>query len=167
MARSIAAAVEGAQRACPFPVDGAEGCGAPCGTPEDVMPQTDPFHSLVPRKLTDLELARVLRLNLEAELDAINLYGAHIEATDNEEAKRVIRHVMDEEKEHAALFWALIRKLDPDQARHAAEAEDKLRLLMAGASDEEVEAVGHGGEAAQGVEGPPPSPTLTVGGLRR
>ncbi|HET9452107.1 MAG TPA: ferritin, partial [Aggregicoccus sp.] len=62
------------------------------------MPQTNPFHSLVPRKLTDTELARAIRLNLESEMDAINLYSAHIDATDNEAAKAVLRHVMDEEK---------------------------------------------------------------------
>ena len=129
------------------------------------MPQTDPFHALTPRKLTDTELARAIRLNLEAELDAINLYAAHLDATDNEEAKRVIRHVMNEEKEHAALFYALIRRLDPDQAKHEAEVEDKFRLLMAGASDEEVEAAGEGG-AEEGKAEPPALKVMTVGTLK-
>lgn len=129
------------------------------------MPQTPPFHSLTPaRKLTDTELARSIRLNLEAELDAINLYAAHIDATDNEEAKAVIRHVMDEEKEHAALFWELIKKLDPDQAKHAADALEKMRLIVAGAEHEAIEAVGEDGREA-GEEAPPRH--LTVGNMRR
>ena len=72
------------------------------------MPQTNPFHAMVPRKLTDSELARAIRLDMEAELDAINLYAAHIEATDNEDAKAILRHVMDEEREHAALGQPLV-----------------------------------------------------------
>ncbi|MEN9797916.1 MAG: hypothetical protein RL653_1612, partial [Pseudomonadota bacterium] len=84
------------------------------------MPQTPPFHGTsLPRKLSDAELARALRLDLESELDAINLYAAHLEATENPTARAVLRHVMDEEREHAALFWALIGQLDPSQASHA------------------------------------------------
>lgn len=129
------------------------------------MPQTNPFHSLVPRKLTDTELARSIRLNIEAELDAINLYAAHIDATDNEEAKAILRHVIDEEREHAALFWELIRRLDPEQAKHDLEASAKFRLIISGASHEAVEAVGEGGESDE-VE-LPVAKNLTVGNMRR
>lgn len=111
------------------------------------MPQTNPFHMMVPRKLSDTELARALRLDLESELDAINLYAAHIDATDNEEAKRVLRHVMNEEKEHAAMFWELIARLDPKQAAQARTAGKKVEILVRGGSDEEVEQVGEGDEA--------------------
>ncbi len=128
------------------------------------MPQTDPFHALVPRKLSDAELAAAMRLNLEAEMDAINLYSAHVEATDNEEAKAILRHVMDEEREHAALFKELIRRLDPAQAKHDAEAPRKYQLIVSGAPHEAVEAAGEeGGEA--GARAPLPS-QLTVGSLR-
>lgn len=129
------------------------------------MPQTNPFHHLVPRKMTDSELARAIRLDLESELDAINLYAAHIEATDNQEAIHVIRHIMNEEKEHATLFFELLKRLDPDLAREAENAGLKVRLLMAGASDEEVEAIGEGGEPEAPVP-EPPTHRLTVGGLR-
>ncbi len=130
------------------------------------MPQTNPFHSLVPgRKLSDSELARSIRLNIEAELDAINLYAAHIEATDNDEAKAILQHVMDEEREHAALFWELIRRLDPAQARHDQEATAKYRLIVSGAPKEVVEA-GEAGEGGAALE-PGLEKKLTVGGLRR
>ncbi len=131
------------------------------------MPQTNPFHSLVPRKLSDSELARSIRLNIEAELDAINLYAAHIEATDNEEAKAILRHVMDEEREHAALFWQLIARLDPQQAQHDKEAPRKYQLIVSGASHEAVEAVSEGeGEGGQATEPVLPK-QLTVGNLRQ
>ncbi|MFL5344316.1 MAG: demethoxyubiquinone hydroxylase family protein [Hyalangium sp.] len=133
------------------------------------MPQTNPFHSVVPpRKLTDSELARSIRLNIEAELDAINLYAAHIEATDNEEAKAVLRHVMDEEREHAALFWQLIARLDPAQAHHDSEASRKYQLIVTGAPHEAVEAVGEGAGKGGGQAVEPVLPKqLTVGNLRR
>jgi len=128
------------------------------------MPQTNPFHSVVPRKLTDSELARAMRLDMEAEMDAINLYSAHIEATDNEEAKAILRHVMDEEKEHAALFMELIYRLDPAQKKHAEEASRKFKLIVSGASHDEVEASEEEGERSGGDEEPIPK-TLTVGQL--
>ena len=128
------------------------------------MPQTPPFHALTPpRKLSDTELARAIRLNLEAEMDAINLYAAHIDATDNESAKAVIRHVMNEEKEHAALFYRLIRELDPAQAEHENVVERKFQLLIAGASDEEIEAAGDDDAAPTNL----PSKTMSVGSLKR
>jgi uncharacterized protein len=129
------------------------------------MPQTDPFHAVVPRKLSDAELAIAMRLNLEAEMDAINLYAAHVEATDNEEARAILRHVMDEEKEHAALFKELIRRLDPAQARHDSEAPRKYQLIVSGAPHEAVEAVGEEGEGAPAPPATLPA-HLTVGSLR-
>lgn len=132
------------------------------------MPQTNPFHSVVPRKLTDTELARAIRLDMESELDAINLYSAHLDATDNEEAKAILRHIMDEEKEHAALFWQLIARLDPNQAQHAADSSEKYNLIVSGASHEAVEAVGKEGGEEGGVVAPPGlDKRLTVGGFRR
>lgn len=130
------------------------------------MPQTNPFHSLVPRKLTNEELARAIRLNIEAELDAINLYAAHIEATDNEEAKAILHHVMDEEREHAALFWQLIARLDPAQARHDAEASQKYKLIVTGAPHEAIEAVGEDKGSHAAAESGAPK-VLTVGALTR
>ena len=129
------------------------------------MPQTNPFHAMVPRKLTDSELARAIRLDMEAELDAINLYAAHIDATDNEEAKAILHHIMDEEREHAALFWELIARLDPAQAEHIKVMSRKYELIVSGAPHEAVEAAGEGAEGTAAE--PRPDKRLTVGSLRR
>ncbi|HEX5748075.1 MAG TPA: demethoxyubiquinone hydroxylase family protein [Archangium sp.] len=131
------------------------------------MPQTNPFHAMVPRKLTDSELARAIRLDMEAELDAINLYAAHIDATDNEDAKAILRHVMDEEREHAALFWELIARLDPAQAEHIKVMSEKYRLIVSGASHEAVESAGEGGGGGSAAPEPGLDKRLTVGSLRR
>src|SRR5581483_1958937 len=105
------------------------------------MPQTDPFTYNVPRKLTDTELARVLRLDAAAELDAMNLYEAHIDATDNEDAKRLLAFIARDEKEHYALFVELIKRLDPDQAEEFAGANPKLDAILSaptGAATEDM-----------------------------
>jgi hypothetical protein len=133
------------------------------------MPQTDPFSGIVPRKLSDTELARAIRLNIEAELDAINLYAAHIDATDNDEAKAILHHVMDEEKEHMALFLELLKRMDSPQLEHLGEASAKYRLIVSGASKEEIEAVGEGGgnNVDSGGQEPVQAKSFTVGNLRK
>jgi|SRR5581483_6178496 len=68
-----------------------------------------------PKKLSDVELAKAIRLDIEAELDAINLYESHLESTDNPEAKKVLEHVIKEEKDHVSLFLELLKTLDPEQ----------------------------------------------------
>src|SRR5690242_9439280 len=94
------------------------------------MDLTDPFVGMVPRKMTDSELARAIRLNIAAEVDAINLYAAHLDATDNEAARRILAHVIDEEKEHLAEFLELLKILDPKQAQELGEARAKIDLVL-------------------------------------
>ena len=126
------------------------------------MPQTPPAHFVMPRKLTDTELAQAIRLDIEAELDAINLYQAHIDATDHPLAKQVLAHIRDEEREHASLFWALLRELDPRVAEEDASAGLKLRLLGEGASKEAIESA-----SPEPVPSGPGLPAgFTVGSLR-
>src|SRR6185436_641997 len=95
------------------------------------MDLTDPFVGMVPRKMTDEELARAIRLNIAAEIDAINLYAAHMDATDNESARKLLAHIIDEEKEHLAEFLELLKILDPKQALELGEAGEKLASVLA------------------------------------
>ncbi|MEM0106972.1 MAG: hypothetical protein QW045_01295 [Candidatus Micrarchaeaceae archaeon] len=60
----------------------------------------------------DLERARQ---SLVEELQAINWYQERIEASKNEELKRILSHNRDEEKEHAAMLMEWIEKNDPKQ----------------------------------------------------
>ena len=61
----------------------------------------------------DLEM---LRDDLVAELQAINQYQDHIDTIGNDEARRVLEHIRDDEKEHVAELMKLIQKLDATQA---------------------------------------------------
>lgn len=56
-----------------------------------------------------------LREDLIGELDAINLYQMHIDEIDDEEVKKVLTHIRDDEKEHVAELTKVIRKLDSIQ----------------------------------------------------
>lgn len=116
------------------------------------MPQTDPFTYNAPRKLTDTELARALRLDAAAELDAMNLYEAHIEATDNQDARNLLAFIAKDEKEHYALFQAMIRRLDPQQAEEMAGIEAKLDVILRHGAAASEQAVDEAAEAATSGE---------------
>ncbi len=54
------------------------------------------------------ELIRAIRLDLAAEEEAVHIYTAHAEATDNALAKRVLLDIADEERVHAGEFSRLL-----------------------------------------------------------
>jgi len=56
-----------------------------------------------------------LRKDLVEELKAINQYQEHIDETDDEEIKKVLGHIRDDEKEHVAELTKVIRELDEIQ----------------------------------------------------
>jgi uncharacterized protein len=92
------------------------------------MPEfTNPFSGVVPaRKLTDAELARALRLDLAAEEEAVHLYEAHAEATDNKLAQKVLRDIADEERVHVGEFQRLLNILLKDEAQFLAEGAEEV-----------------------------------------
>ena len=94
------------------------------------MDLSNPFGTMVPRKMNAGELARVIRQDIAAELDAIALYQAHIDATDDERAKKVLAHVRDDEKEHVAEFLALLEILDPQQAEYIKKGKADIAKLL-------------------------------------
>jgi len=57
----------------------------------------NPFTANVERKMTKQELIQAIRLNIAGELEAIYVYDAHIQATDDEFAKKVIADIRDGE----------------------------------------------------------------------
>jgi len=63
----------------------------------------------------DNKTLKVLREDLIGELGAINQYQEHIDEIDNDEVKKILGHVRDDEKEHVAELTKIIRKLDSVQ----------------------------------------------------
>jgi len=121
------------------------------------MPEfANPFSGVGPgRKLSKSELTRAIRLNIAAEAEAVHLYQAHADATDNKLAKKVLLDVADEERVHIGEFQRLLNIL----------LDDEEDLLKKGADevDEMAEETSGGAEEAQGE---PRQKIPTVGNLR-
>jgi rubrerythrin len=56
-----------------------------------------------------------LREDLIGEFEAINQYQEHIDEVDDEEVKKVLTHVMNDEKEHVAELTKLLQQVDATQ----------------------------------------------------
>lgn len=136
------------------------------------MPEfVNPFSGKVPDgKLTDQELIRAIRLNIAAEHEAVHLYMAHAEATDNVLAKAVLVDIANEEREHVGEFMRLLSILtgDEDQwvANGVAEVDEIAGRLSAGEAPVEGprEQAEEEGVVAEGTA--PPSGPPSLGSLR-
>ncbi len=101
------------------------------------MPEfLNPFPGKVPeQKLSMEELVRAIRLDLAAEEEAVHLYLAHADATDNAIAREVLIDIANEERQHAGEFQRLIQILTGDEdewlARGAAEVDEMVKNLKA------------------------------------
>ena len=58
--------------------------------------------------MTHEELVRAVRLDIAGELEAIHLYMAHADATDNPLAKAVLVDIADEERVHVGELMRLM-----------------------------------------------------------
>ncbi len=76
-------------------------------------------HPLDPRKqsLDKNDLADALRTAIIAELDAVSFYLQIARSANDEKVRRVFEDVAREEKTHVGEFLALLKELDPEQAR--------------------------------------------------
>ncbi len=102
------------------------------------MPEfLNPFSGVVPRKLTKEELIRAIRLNISAEHEAVHLYMAHADATDDEFARKVLTEVANEEREHIGEFMELLRRLAPDEAGYLETGRQEV-VEMAESGGEEA-----------------------------
>ncbi len=90
----------------------------------------NPFVGNVNRKMTEEELKQAIRLNIASELEAIYIYDAHVQATDDEFAKKVISDIRDEEKAHVGELMTLLRYLDPKEAEFFADGESEVKEMM-------------------------------------
>jgi rubrerythrin len=90
----------------------------------------NPFAGNVPRKMDEEELIQAIRLNIAGELEAIFVYDAHVQATDDPLAKKVIADIRDKEKAHVGELMTLLRHLDPEEAKHFAEGEGEVKEMQ-------------------------------------
>lgn len=97
----------------------------------------NPFAANVERKISKEELIQAIRLDIAGELEAIYIYDAHVQATDDPIAKKVIADIRDEEKAHVGELMALLRILDPREGELFAEGEEEVRQMIADLGIEE------------------------------
>lgn len=90
----------------------------------------NPFQGNVERKMTKQELIQAIRLDIAGELEAIYVYDAHVQATDEEIAKKVIADIRDEEKAHVGELMTLLRILDPMEAELFFSGEAEVKEML-------------------------------------
>jgi len=79
----------------------------------------DPFVGNNPdRKITDIELVQSLRQDIINEYEAIIGYEAHAAATDNENVKKILYTIANQEKVHVGELEQLIYMLAPDDGTY-------------------------------------------------
>jgi rubrerythrin len=105
----------------------------------------NPFAGVVPgRKLTKEELIRAIRQNLAAEHEAVHLYLAHADATDDPLAKHVLTDIANEERVHAGEFGRLLAILTGDEDTFLAQGAQEVNEAAAALGKAEAPAA-HGG----------------------
>jgi rubrerythrin len=116
----------------------------------------NPFSGVTPdRKISFRELTRAIRLSLSAEQEAIHLYEAIADSTDNALAKAVLQEVANEERVHAGEFQRLLNILLSD--------EEKLMTEGAG----EVDEIAQGGKGGESEPVKEQSPSIsTIGNMK-
>ncbi|MFA4944105.1 MAG: ferritin family protein [Lentisphaeria bacterium] len=105
----------------------------------------NPFTGVIPgRKLSHRELVRAIRATLAAEHEAVHMYEAIADATDNPVAKAILQDIANEEKVHAGEFMRVLQILAADEAGFYAEgaaevdaelAKEGIRPAAAAAAD--------------------------------
>jgi len=90
----------------------------------------NPFFGNVPdRKMDRHELVRALRLDIAGEHEAIAVYQAHADATDNPLAKKVLLDIADEEREHVGELTQLLKMLLDDEAELLEDGAEEVREM--------------------------------------
>ncbi len=90
----------------------------------------NPFPGNVDRKMSNAELMQALRHDIAGELEAIFLYDAHYQATEDPVAKAVLADIRDEEKVHVGELITLMRHLDPKEAEFFLEGEEEVNEAL-------------------------------------
>lgn len=86
----------------------------------------NPFIGNVPRQMSNDELAQAIRVDIAGELEAIIGYEAHIIGTNDERAKKILRHIADEEKNHIGELQQLLYILSPTDVEHTEKGKQAI-----------------------------------------
>lgn len=90
----------------------------------------NPFGMKIPEKITKQELINAIRQDIVGELEAIFLYDAHAQATDDPRAKKILEDIRDEEREHVGELMTLLNILDPNEAQLFSNGQEEVKEMM-------------------------------------
>lgn len=93
----------------------------------ELFVQTSEIENIPPGLVRDMQ---ILRLSIIAELDATNLYEKFAELTENENIKKVLLDVANEEKEHIGEFEYLLESIDLDHEERETAGEKEAEELV-------------------------------------
>lgn len=80
--------------------------------------------------LDERELARVIRLAISAEHDAVHLYELIADASDDEGVKKVMQSIADEEKVHTSELTELLAHFDKENTKFIEEGKKEVKDLL-------------------------------------
>ena len=93
----------------------------------ELFVQTSEVENIPPGLVRDMQ---ILRLSIIAEFDATNLYEKFAELTENENIKKVLLDVANEEKEHIGEFEYLLESIDLDHEKHEDAGEEEAEEMV-------------------------------------
>ncbi len=76
------------------------------------------------------ELIAAIRRDIIGELDAINQYDAHLNATDDAVARAVWTDIRDEERVHVGELLTLLTYLEPSEVETLSQGEREVKEII-------------------------------------
>ncbi len=106
------------------------------------MAFADPFPGLS-KPLDKQDLVRALRLDLAAEEEAVNLYTAHADATNDPDVREVLLDIANEERTHIGEFEHVIAALtEGDEEFHRLRGRYEVEKKFPNISYKAIAAMG-------------------------
>lgn len=91
----------------------------------------NPFVANVTKQMSNEELAQALRVDIAGEYEAIIGYEAHAAATSDENVKKILYHIADEERTHVGELQQLLYMISPKEAEHTEKGKQKVQQQQA------------------------------------
>jgi len=92
---------------------------------------SSPFSGLkADRMLSEEELIRAIRFSIADEYEAAQIYEQIAESTENENAKKVLLEIVEEELVHVGEFQKLLFELSPEEKTHYNKGQKEAAELI-------------------------------------
>jgi len=90
----------------------------------------NPFVGNISKQLSTEELAQALRLDIAGELEAIIGYEAHAMSSNDENVKKVLYHIADEERHHVGELQQLLYMISPREEQHIEKGKQDTKQQL-------------------------------------